>query len=126
METSSTLAFRALNFLAERFAVRFGSESLRILSGEMEPVSGHPSGDPALPDTWIKLWGQSVERTFEAGSSVASEFLMLEGNWGDDGHVRLAEGLKRGLDIDGDEVRDAWLYCLEKARRYSDPGAWSF
>ncbi len=126
METSSILAFRALNFLVEHFALRFDSDSLRILSGEMEPASGHPSGDPALTETWIKLWGEPVEQTFEAAASVANGFLRREGNWGDDGYERLAEALKRRPNVDGNEVWDAWLYCLDKARRYSDPGAWSF
>jgi hypothetical protein len=75
MHTSSILAFRALTFLAEEYAIRFNSESLRTLSGEMEPVAGHPSGDPALPWSWRQLWRDPSERTLRDAASVAILFL---------------------------------------------------
>ena len=127
MQTSSILAYRAVNFLVEYFAVRFESESLRMLSAEMEPVAGHPSGDPALPHAWNELWGDSVERTIEEAASLAAGFLEQEGDWGDDdSHLRVIAGLKPGAEDRDGEVWLAWRYCLDKARRYSDRGAWSF
>lgn len=124
---SSILAFRAVNFLAEWFALKFDSENLSMLSGEMEPASGHPCGDPALSYVWNELWGAPLLRTPEEAGSIASRFLEQEGDWGhDDGQRRLAMDLKRGSD-DGDrEIWLAWQWCLDKARKYADPGAWSF
>lgn len=124
---SSIQAFRAVNFLAEWFALKFGSESLLTLSGEMEPCSGHPSGDPALPYVWNELWGALIVHTPDEAASIASTFLEQEGDWGnDDGHRRLATALKRGSNDGDQEVWLAWRWCLDKARQYANPGAWSF
>ena len=125
--TSSILAFRAVTFLAEEFALRFNSRNLRMLSGEMEPASGHPCGDQALAYVWQHLWGEQAQRTPEEAASIAIAFLEQEGDWGDDdGHRRLAEGLKQGPEGSDEEIWLAWRYCLDKARQYREPGAWCF
>jgi hypothetical protein len=127
MEISSILAYRAVNFLVEYFAAKFNSDSLRTLSGEMEPCADRPSWDAALPHTWRKLWGENVELTIEDAASVAVRFLEEEGDWGDDdGHLRVIAGLKQPVEDHQGEVWVAWKGALEKARCYSDPAAWSF
>ena len=126
-QVTSAQAYRALNFLAEWFALKFGSENLITLSGEMEPASGRPPGDPALPDVWNKLWQEPTVRTPEEAASIASAFLKKEGDWGnDDRHQRLAMGLKRAPSDGDQEISLAWRWCLDKARQCANPGAWSF
>lgn len=46
-ELSAVITFRALNFLIENFGLKWNSD-LTIMSGEMEPCAGQPSGDPAM------------------------------------------------------------------------------
>ena len=50
-----------------------------MLNWEMEPVAGHPSGDPALAYSWKKLWGEVDMRTPEEAAAIASDYIDLEG-----------------------------------------------
>ena len=127
MEVSAIITFRALNFLIEYFGLKWNSESLTIMSGEMEPCVGQPSGDPAFAAIWKQMWGEQPLRTEEDARVLAVVFLEREGGWaeGDDSHERLGEGLKSVSREPDGEIALAWSYCLDKARRYSDRWAWS-
>lgn len=127
MKISTIVAFRAVNFLVEYFGLKWNSESLRIMSGEMEPAPGSQSGDPAMVATWKELWGNQSVGSEQEATSVAVSFLEREGGWaeGDDAHERLALGLSSASEDTDGEISLAWRYCLDKARRYSDPNAWS-
>lgn len=126
MELSAIITFRALNFLVEYFGLKWNSESLTIMSGEMEPAPGYVSGDPAMSQIWQELWGKQPLRGEEDARALAISFLEKEGCWveGDEAHERLAEGLRSLSEEPDGEIADAWRYCLDKAKRYSDPRAW--
>jgi|SRR5580700_14653 hypothetical protein len=127
MEMSRVLGFRATNFLIEYFGLKWDSESLQMLSGEMEPCAGRPSWDPAFPSYWKEAWGDKERQTEEEAASAAVRFLEEQGSWGDDdGHDRLTEGLKSYLKEPEGAIALTWRYCVNKAHCYASAGAWSF
>lgn len=98
-----------------------------MLNWEMEPVAGHPSGDPALAYSWKKLWGEVDMRTPEEAAAIASDYIDLEGARGeDDGYRHLANELRSSAKHAGDDMWKEWHHFLDKARDFADPGAWTF
>jgi hypothetical protein len=124
---SSIIAFRAANFLIANYAIKFNSESLLRLDREMGPCSGHPSGDPALAQTWVNLWGGSDLRTPHQAAAIASDYIEREGARGDDDeHLRLADELRTSVKDAGSDMWQEWCHFLDHARDLADPRAWSF
>ena len=115
--------FRAANVLVRTYSLKYGSESLHVLDFEMQPCVGHPSGDPALPDSWKQFWGAAELRTPREAALIAADFIDAEGERADDGqHRRLANELRTPAT----EPADDWQSYLHMARDYANPGAWKF